>query len=267
MGFFNFFKKRREIKLICFDLDNTLEDYGSAESEIEAHIAEIIHKKIKALFNSKSKNKQLSVRPIHVLNTFNEVKHHHIHHSLKPEFFSRGLWLKETIEQLNIDQKIKNRLTAQKEIDKLEKYYWGYLTPKLKLFPKSAKLLEELKKSGKYKLALLTDSDGKKEFKMQRIRFLDLGKYFDYVITTDITGLNKPAIENFEYLIKVSGVDGKNCMMVGDHPEVDLINAKQLNFSTIWTKQHINTDQHLNYVDCEIHDIIEVLDVLKKLEK
>ncbi len=263
MGFFDFFKinRKKEINLICFDLDNTLEDYGAAESETEAHVAEFINKKIKII----SKKKKTSIRAIDILNIFNEVKHLHLHHALKPEEFSRALWLKKTIEKLNIDEKIKNKFLNQKELEKLEKYYWDYMTPRLKLFPNSAKLLDELKKTGKYKLALLTDSDGKKEFKIHRINFLDLEKYFDYIITTDITGINKPAIENFEYLLKISSVEGKNCMMVGDHPEVDLINAKKMNFSTVWTKEHIKTDQHLNYVDYEINDIIEVLDVLKKL--
>ena len=47
MSIFNLFKKKREIKLICFDLDNTLEKFRDAESETEVHIAEKLHKEIK----------------------------------------------------------------------------------------------------------------------------------------------------------------------------------------------------------------------------
>ena len=38
--------RRRNLRLICFDLDNTLYDYGMAEAEAEAHIAGIIAKSI-----------------------------------------------------------------------------------------------------------------------------------------------------------------------------------------------------------------------------
>ena len=276
---FGFLKKKtkQEIKLICFDLDNTLENYGPAEAETEAYFAEMIAGTIKNAYKTsaakseKNRNKKEAplklIRPIDVLNIFNEVKRSHMHHALKPEEFSRAFWFRETITRLNIDENIKGRFLNEKYLEKMEEHYWSYLTPKLKLFPHSAKLLEELKSSQKYKLVLLTDSDGKKIFKLRRIKFLGLEKYFDYLITTDLTGLNKPAIENFEYILKISGMKGENCMMIGDHPDVDLINAKKLNFSTVWTKQHLNTDQHLNYVDYEIHDIIEVLDVLKKREK
>lgn len=258
MAFFDFLKKKKEIKLICFDLDNTLERYRVAETETEAHLAEKIFSDIKKL------SKKVNIQPIDILRKFTEIKHSHMHHEIDPKKFSRDLWFKETFETLQINDKTKINLIKNSE--KYEKYYWNYLTPRLSLFPNSANLLEGLKQTKKYKLALLTDSDGKKEFKLQRIKFLEIEKYFDYVITTDVTGENKPSMKNFEYLLKISCLEGKNCMMVGDHPDVDLINAKKLAFTTVWTKESLNTDVHYNYVDFEIHDIIEVLDVLKKLE-
>jgi putative hydrolase of the HAD superfamily len=100
---------------------------------------------------------------------------------------------------------------------------------------------------------------------MSRIKALDLEKYFDYIITTDDTSKNKPSVENWEYLLKLSGLRGEDCMMVGDHPEVDLISAKKLGFLTVWNKEHINNDQHYRFVDYEISEIGQLLAILKKL--
>ena len=94
---------------------------------------------------------------------------------------------------------------------------------------------------------------------------MGLDKYFDYIITGDDVGKNKPAVENWNQLLKISGFKSQQCIMVGDHPDIDLITAKKLGFITVWTKQSINTDLHEKYVDYEIHDIKEIIDVVKKL--
>ncbi|HIH31403.1 TPA: hypothetical protein HA235_01725 [Candidatus Woesearchaeota archaeon] len=53
-------------------------------------------------------------------------------------------------------------------------------------------------------------------------------------------------------------------MIVGDYPEIDLVNAKKFGFITVWSKQLIYTEIHLKYVDHEIKDIKELLDIVKK---
>jgi FMN phosphatase YigB (HAD superfamily) len=64
--------------------------------------------------------------------------------------------------------------------------------------------------------------------------------------------------------LKLSGIKGKECLMVGDHPEVDLINAKKRGLLTVWTKEHIPIGVHFKYVDYEITDIGEILEIIKK---
>jgi putative hydrolase of the HAD superfamily len=240
------------VLLICFDLDNTLYDYSAAESEAEAYIAEELCKKF---FKKK-------LKPIEVLKVYNDVKNSHMHHDLDPRKFSRELWLAETIEKLRPGQ---NSRLIDYYCNQYEKKYWDYLVPRIKLFPNTLSTMDSLKISGKYKLATITDSDGRKDIKMSRIKALDLEKYFDYIITTDDTSKNKPSVENWEYLLKLSGLRGEDCMMVGDHPEVDLISAKKLGFLTVWNKEHINNDQHYRFVDYEISEIGQLLAILKKL--
>ncbi len=238
----NLFRKNK-LRLVCFDIDNTLFDYGMAEAESDAHICEVLSKKT-------GKN------VMDVVRAFHEVKNSHMHHDFDPKKFSRQLWFEETLHRLNV----KKTLDTQK----LEKYYWDYLIPRMKLFPNTIKVLESLKHSGKYKIACLTDSDGDRNIKVARLKHFDVEKYFDHIITTDDTGRNKPSIENWEYLLKMSGMKGNECMMVGDHPEVDLISAKKMGFVTVWTKEHIPVEAHFKYVDYEITDIGEILNIVKK---
>jgi len=262
-----FWPFHKEVKLVCFDIDNTLCDFGSAESETEAYMAEIIAKDIKKLQSKVKRKIKHSCSSVTILKIFNDIKNSHMHHDLEPEEFSRNLWFKETIEHLDNDTNLGISMnTLIKNSDMYEKKYWDYLISKAKLFPNTLSTLDSLRSKG-LKLATITDSDGKREIKINRIKALGLDKYFDYVITTDDTGLNKPAIENWQHLIKISGLKSSECIMIGDHPDIDLVNAKKLGFVTVWTKEHLNMDLHHKYVDYEIKDIKEVIDIVEKINK
>ncbi|HIH31404.1 TPA: HAD family hydrolase [Candidatus Woesearchaeota archaeon] len=176
------FKPR--LKLVCFDLDNTLYDFALAEAETEVYLAELISKR----FKKPAKN---------ILSKFIEIKKKHLHNDIDPNNYSRALWISELFRDL----KIKLNSLDSKEY---EGKYWEYLNPRVKIFPETMNVLENLRK--KYKIACLSDSDGEKQIKIERINALGLNKYFDYMITTDDTGKNKPSAENYEYLLKISGL-------------------------------------------------------------
>ncbi|MGV8151074.1 MAG: HAD family hydrolase [Candidatus Woesearchaeota archaeon] len=227
--------------MICFDLDNTLCNYGSAEAEAEAHIASIL-------------SKEVHKREIDILRAFTLVKNKYLHHDINPDNFSRALWVEEALKNIGVKIRFDSK--------KIEQEYWNYLTPRMKLFANTLSTLDKLKK--RYKLACITDSDGNRGIKMSRIKYLGLEKYFDYIITTDDTCENKPSIKNWEYLLEISRTKGEECMMIGDHPDVDLFNAKKLGFTTVWTKEYLGSDIHFRYVDHEIRDIAELLEIVEK---
>jgi HAD superfamily hydrolase (TIGR01509 family) len=264
---FSFLKK--DIKMACFDIDNTLCDFASAETVTEVYMSEIIADDIMKL-QSKAKKNRIIQNPcsaLTILKVFTEVKNNHLYSDLKPQTYSRLLWFKETIQRLddttNLDISI-NALNLN--VESYEKIYWEEIIKKCKNYPNTISVLTFLKSKG-IKLSTITDSDGKRGMKDSRIKKLGLDKYFDYIITGDDIGLNKPAVENWNKLLEVSKLNAKQCIMVGDHPDIDLITAKKLGFITIWTKQNINTDLHQKYVDYEIHDIKEVVDIVEKINK
>ena len=262
--------KKRKIRVICFDLDNTLCNSGDAEAETEAHISEEIYYILKKVSTKKSLQKKHgkkiklhdnNAKPIDILRLFNEIKEFHLNSDIEPNGFSRELWISELLERLAVNI---NKTDLHTYAKKLENEYWKFFTPRIKLFPQTLNVLKQLKEVGKYTLVMLTNSDGGREFKLGRIRALSLESYFDKIIISNDTSLNKPAIENFEYVINELDVSADECIMIGDHPEVDLINAKKLGFVTVWTKEYLKTDIHQNYVDHEVMDIGQIIDVLKK---
>lgn len=266
---FSWFRRGREIKLVCFDIDNTLCDFASSERETEAYIAELISKDIKK-FQAKIKKRNVlknSCSAFTILKIFNEVKIHHLYRDLKPESYSRKNWFSETFERLDESMALGISLNSLIEnSDYYEKKYWEHLNKSFKNYPNTISTLDYLKSKG-LKLATITDSDGLIGMKNYRMKLLGLDKYFDYIITGDDVGLNKPAVENWNKLLELSGLKGKQCIMVGDHPDIDLVTAKKLDFITIWTKENINNDLHHNYVDYEIRDIKEVIDISTKFIK
>jgi putative hydrolase of the HAD superfamily len=270
---FSWFKRGKDIKLICFDMDNTLCDFATAETETEAYMAELISRDIKKLQSKMtSKNKKHGTlknpcSPFTILRFFNDVKKEHLYKDLAPMTYSRMIWFKKTLERLGEELALGVSLSNMiMNATFYEKEYWVQINKRLKNYPSTLSTLGSLKSSG-LKLATITDSDGLAGMKDYRIKLLGLDKYFDYIITGDNIGLNKPAVENWNKLLSLSGLKGKQCIMVGDHPDVDLLTAKKLGFITVWTKENLNIDLNYDYVDYEIRDIKETLDILNKVTK
>jgi HAD superfamily hydrolase (TIGR01509 family) len=266
---FSFFRMsfKKDIKLICFDLDNTLCDFAKAETETEVHMAEFLSREIKRLQTKTRKSVILknSCSAFTILKIFNEVKREFLYRDLLPETYSRMIWFKSTLERLDDNMALGislNDMILNASI--YEKKYWEEINKRLKNYPHTLSTLDSLK-SGGFKLATITDSDGLSGMKDIRIKLLGLDKYLDYIITGDNIGLNKPAIENWNKLLELSKLKGSQCVMVGDHPEIDLVTAKKLGFTTVWTKQSINSDIHIKYVDYEIHEIKEIITIVRNL--
>ena len=207
-----FFFFKRKIGLVCFDIDNTLCDFASAESVVEAQMAEIISKDIHRLQSQIKKRDAVknTCSAFTVMKIFNEVKTNNLYRSVEPEKYSRKLWFKKTIERIDDSMALgidANRLMMNSEI--YENRYWDEVNKRLKNYPHTIDVLETLKSKG-IKIATITDSDGIKGMKEHRMKILGLDRYMDYIITGDDIGLNKPAVENWNRLLELSGLKAKN---------------------------------------------------------
>ena len=235
-----------KIKNIIFDFDNTLEEWQKYEDEADLFLSELAVEKFGVFIDKKEFAKQ-----------FRTSKAKFILKKSKPQFYSRDYWLKDALKAFKIKYK-------QHDIELLTSLYWDYIIKRVKLFPKVKSLLSSLSK--KYKLLMLSDSDGNVEVKKRRIDKFDIRKYFKGVYTSDDTEWNKPNIKCYEWLINKTKIKPHETVSVGDHPETDLITAKQLGMTTIWLKKgEYASQKKYNYVDFEIDEIADLAKILKKI--
>ncbi|MBI5061567.1 MAG: HAD family hydrolase [Candidatus Aenigmarchaeota archaeon] len=116
---------------------------------------------------------------------------------------------------------------------------------------------------------LMTDSDGEKRIKTRRLTHLGVQRFFDFIITSDDTGHNKPHRSFYETIGDRFRIAPEECIMVGDKPQVDLELAKKLGLTTVWMRYGDWSDReagrHFSYVDHEVSTITELESVIEEL--
>jgi putative hydrolase of the HAD superfamily len=164
--------------LIIFDLDDTLYDYEeSNEIAIKALIQEIAaytclneNAVAKALYSSRAIVKQRL--------------------GLTASSHSRLLYISETFRQLGLRP-------DTDEFVKLEEVYWDTFLSKISLFPGVEKLLNSLMELH-IPLALVTDLTSQIQYR--KVSRLKLNGFFDYILTSEESGGDKPSGRSFEIL-------------------------------------------------------------------
>lgn len=119
-------------------------------------------------------------------------------------------------------------------------------------------------------LLLAVVSDAPRESAWLRLVYLNLHHLFDHVITFEDTGLRKPDRAPFVAALERLGVSADEALMVGDWPDRDMAGATALGIRTVfahygysWSKDRSPIERHP--ADHEIHDILEVVDVVERL--
>lgn len=225
------------IKGVIFDLDNTLEEWLPHEAAVEAEFAQRLADKH-------------SIDPDQFVKVFDHIKISYLHSRSLPQDYGRDMWFSETLAHFGI---------YEEDIPSLVEHYWEDLLGRVKLFPGAMDVLEELKQD--YKLGLLSDSDGARYYKEQRIKRLRIGRFFDAILTSDDIGANKPHPRCFLEAAERLGVRPEECVMVGDHPEVDLVMAKELGMTTVWTREGVDEEhraREYDYVDHVVDSVVQV---------
>ncbi len=142
-------------------------------------------------------------------------------------------------------------------------------TPDIILPADSREILEKLK--GRYKLGLITD--GFLPTQQLKIQSLDLAKYFDCIVYTELLGRGnwKPSPAGFEKLLAELCLSADQCVYIGDNLEKDFLSPNQMGFQTIRVvrKNRIhfgnapNVQAEPHY---EIDSISKLPDLLRKID-
>lgn len=140
--------------------------------------------------------------------------------------------------------------------------------PKLKLYQDSVEILNKLKYN--YKLGLITD--GLAYVQWNKIKLLEVEKYFDNIIVTDDLGREywKPHIMCFKNMAEKFKFLPNECAYIGDNPNKDFYGAKKLGYKTIRlireAGDHIHVRLDSEYeADYEISSLNEIISIIEEI--
>lgn len=201
---FNSTKSIEKPELVLFDLDNTLYDYDPAH---QAAMSACCDKAHKLLGLSKADFKKAF-----------DVAKQEIKVSLKntASSHSRLLYFQRTIELLGMKTQVLLALD-------FEQTYWRTFLGSAKLIPGVKDFLEELKLLG-VPLVVITDLTAQIQFR--KLIYFRLDGYFDYVVTSEEVGEDKPGRGMFDLAIQKVGGRCGTIWMIGDDLEKDILAAK-----------------------------------------
>jgi len=221
------------IKVIIFDLDDTLYPERDFVKSGFRKVAEYIEKKFKI------KKKEFFKTLIDVLNE--EERGHIFDTALKKyDLYNKNL------------------------VDKLVEVY-RFHKPNIKLYPGTKNLLNSLKK--KYKLALITDGLG--YVQQNKVKALTVENLFDSIIYTDNCDKEKfkPNPYTFKKALAHFNLSSREAIYIGDDPHKDFIGAKKLGIRTVRVLQgrykDIRKEKEFE-ADCNINKLGEIKNLLKK---
>lgn len=198
-------------KAIIFDTDNTLYPYDNAHKRA-TDAAE--RKACQLLGVSKEEFKK-------VFRTAREEVKSQLGETASSH--SRLLYFQRSIEMLGM----KTQLLITLDV---EQTYWRTFLNEAKLFNGVRPFILDLKSAG-IRTAIITDLTAQIQFR--KIIYFGLDDYFDFVVTSEESGADKPSKKPFEMALKKLGVAPTDTWMIGDNPIADNQGARENGITAI----------------------------------
>ncbi|MDK2870247.1 MULTISPECIES: TIGR02253 family HAD-type hydrolase [Pyrococcus] len=134
----------------------------------------------------------------------------------------------------------------------------------LREVPGARKTLLRLKKEG-YMTGIITDGNPIKQW--EKILRLELDDFFEHVIISDFEGVKKPHPKIFKKALKAFNVKPEEAIMVGDRLYSDIYGAKNVGMKTVWFKYGKYAELDLEYKEYADYVITELPQLLEVLER
>ena len=193
-------------KAVIFDTDNTLYPYSPAHKEATRAVEEKVEQQLgidKVIFRSAFIKAREEIK-----NRLGNVASSH----------SRLLYMQKTIEKLELGTRILTTLD-------LEQTYWRTFLSNCRLFPKVLDFIQILKSKGVI-TANITDLTAQIQFR--KLVYFGLDEFFDYVVTSEEAGADKPDKRPFEVALEKLQIEPENIWMIGDNPKSDMVGAGEM---------------------------------------
>ena len=227
------------LKLLCFDLDDTLWPCAATISAAEHKLYRWMQQTVPEITVAHD-NESLRKKRIAFWNAHPELGHDLSKmrlasmHALADEFGLAHDWVEPGFEL----------------------YYQA--RQQVSLFADVAPALDEL--SERYRLAAVTNGNAD-------IHLTQVAHWFEFAISAAAVGKAKPHRDFFTAIQSRAGLDFAEIVVIGDDPERDIVGASQHGMRTVW----VNREQTgWNHDTCEpdavVTDFGQLADMLRQLE-
>lgn len=220
------------IKLIIFDLDNTLTDFiGMKDDSIDAAVKAMIDAGL----------------------DFSAER-------IRSEIFR--IYDEEGIEYQKVFNKLLVNLVGAVDYRIMAAGIVSYRKAReaaLVLYPHVNRTLLALIKKG-LKLAVISDAPRQEAW--MRLCYLQLQHLFDTVVAFEDSGEHKPSPVPFRMVLDQLGMKPEEALMVGDWPERDIAGASELGIRTVFARYGDTFGTKVSGADYDIDDIFELVGIV-----
>lgn len=204
---------------ILFDTDNTLYPYAPAHAAAQ----EAVRAKVVATF---------SITRNDFDKAFDEARTQiktRLGHTASSH--SRLLYLQRMLEIMGLGSQVLWALD-------FEQTYWRTFLSNATLFDDVKELLDDLRRLG-IPTAIVTDLTAQIQFR--KVVYFGLDHYFDYIITSEEAGFDKPHEAPFQIALEKMRLKGGCIWMIGDSPVNDIRGARESMNAVAIQKIHAET--------------------------
>lgn len=231
-------KPTKDMKAVIFDLDETLINASKGLDAAQKAVSE----RIVGIFGEKLRLKKEEIRE--KLSDFDDEMN-------RQRFYDRDKWWPKFLKRLGIKVD-----PTESQIEELTGTYWDAYVREADPYPDVKPTLDYLKEK-EMKLGIITDTDGSKIPKRNRIEPLDISDMFDAtVIAGKDTPEPKPHPEGYRKLLSKLNTNVNNTVMVGDKPFTDIKGANSLGMVTVLVdRRSWNSEEKPDYTIKEIGEL------------
>lgn len=230
---------------ILFDTDNTLYHYDPAH-EVAMNA---VRNKITRTF---------SITPEQFDKAFSEARSEvkrRLGHTASSH--NRLLYLQRMLEIIGLGSQVLLALD-------FEQTYWRSFLSHAVLFDDVKGLLDDLRLLG-IQSAIVTDLTAQIQFR--KIVYFGLDHYFDYMVTSEEAGFDKPHAAPFEIALEKMSPKGACIWMIGDNPINDIQGARETIGATTLQKSHAGVEVGTgdNTPDCVFTEFSQLRKLLSEI--
>ncbi|MEO8721524.1 MAG: YjjG family noncanonical pyrimidine nucleotidase [Ginsengibacter sp.] len=222
---------------LFFDLDHTLWDF---DANAEESLSELYK-----FFNLESK----AIIPFNLFYTTYLNHNAILWHRYENGFISTDELKWRRMWRTLLDFKIADEELSRKMSD----YFLEILPTKKKVFEYTYEILDYLTAKN-YSLHLITN--GFEKTQRTKLASAGLSKYFQNIITSEVSNSVKPKKEIFDYALKKVSGKLEESIMIGDNPDADILGAINAGMDSIFVNYiNANCKQKPTYI---IHHLKEL---------